>query len=142
LCLIIDEAVPVSPLGLAILIFAPTVSFLAELGLSRTREYHADLAATRLTGNPLGLARALHKLEYRQRSMLAAILGLGVEIRLPEALRTHPPTRERVARLLELAAKAPPGRGPPSGATFSAQLPSVRGPYSRRDNVRWSVMMM
>jgi len=142
LSLIFDEAVPVSPLGLAILIFAPTVSYLAELGLSRTREYDADLAAARLTGNPLGLARALYKLEYHQRSMLSALLGFGVDLRLPEALRTHPPTRERVARLLELARKVPVRRGLPPGAGVSAGAPRVRGPYSAADNVRWSVMMM
>ena len=49
-----------------VLIFAPNVMTLLQLALSRTREFNADLGATRLTGDPLGLASALGKLE-RQR---------------------------------------------------------------------------
>ena len=41
-----------------ILILAPSMSALAQLGLSRTREYDADLNAAQVTRDPEGLARA------------------------------------------------------------------------------------
>lgn len=47
----------------ALLIFAPTLMALVQLGLSRTREYDADRAAADLTGDPEGLIRALGKLD-------------------------------------------------------------------------------
>ena len=38
--------------AILILILAPSLNALAQLGLSRTREYDADLNAARLTGDP------------------------------------------------------------------------------------------
>ena len=63
-----------------ILIFAPTLTTLAQLGLSRTREYDADLNAIRLTGDPVGLARALVKIEKIQGSWLERLLLPGRKI--------------------------------------------------------------
>ena len=53
-------------LAIVLLIFAPTISGLLQLALSRTREFDADVGAIELTGDPRGLASALAKLE-RQR---------------------------------------------------------------------------
>lgn len=85
-----------------ILLLAPTASSLAQLGLSRVREYEADLSAATLTGDPDGLARALLKTEQLQQLSWRRLLIPGA--RLPEhpLLRSHPPTRERVRRLQEL----------------------------------------
>jgi heat shock protein HtpX len=83
-----------------ILIFAPQVSSLAQLGLSRVREYSADLEAVRLTGDPEGLASALQKIDRAVGGFMQRILG-NYRM-LPDWLRTHPPTRERVQRLLAL----------------------------------------
>jgi heat shock protein HtpX len=85
-----------------ILILAPTLSALAQLGLSRTRELNADLNAVRLTGDPKSLARALVKIEQTQGPFWERILLPGRRIPEPSMLRTHPPTEERVRRLLEL----------------------------------------
>ncbi len=93
--------------AILILIFAPNLSALAQLGLSRTREYDADLNAARLTGDPEGLARALVKIERRQGSFLERIFLPGRRIPDPSLLRTHPPTEERVRRLMELRQPAP-----------------------------------
>lgn len=60
-----------------LLIIAPLVSALAQLALSRTREYAADLSAARLTGDPRGLAAALAKIEQAQGARSLAV--------------THPP---------------------------------------------------
>jgi len=50
--LLMFSNVGISWFAILILIFAPSISALAQLGLSRTREYHADLNAVRLTGDP------------------------------------------------------------------------------------------
>ncbi len=85
-----------------VLLFAPQISALAQLGLSRVREYDADLNAAILTGDPEGLARALVKLERSQNSLWRRVFMPGYRIPEPSLLRTHPPTEERVKRLLEL----------------------------------------
>lgn len=85
-----------------ILILAPNISALAQLGLSRTREYHADLNAVQLTGNPRSLASALMKIEQVQGSWVERLILPGRNIPDPSLLRTHPPTEERVRRLMEL----------------------------------------
>ncbi len=105
--------------AILILIFAPNLSALAQLGLSRTREYAADLNAAMLTGDPEGLARALIRIERKQGSFLEQIMLPGRHTPEPSLLRTHPPTGERVRRLREL--QLPPGRGtlgPPVQASF------------------------
>jgi len=87
-----------------LLVFSPTVMALLQLALSRSREFDADLGAVRLTGDPEGLAAALVKLERRTGRFWEEILLPGPRIPEPSLLRTHPPTRERVARLRALGA--------------------------------------
>jgi heat shock protein HtpX len=87
---------------IALLLFAPTLAGLLQLGLSRTREYDADLEAAALTGDPRGLASALTKLERFQGGLLETLFLPGRRVPDPSLLRTHPPTRERIARLLSL----------------------------------------
>ena len=88
--------------AILVLIFAPTLSVLAQLGLSRTREYDADLNAAQLTGDPEGLARALVKIERVQGSWLEKLFLPGRGVPEPSSLRTHPHTEDRVRRLMEL----------------------------------------
>lgn len=85
-----------------LLVLAPTLSALMQLALSRTREYDADLEAAKLTGDPRGLASALVKLEKMQGGFFERIFLPGRRVPQPSLLRTHPPTEERVQRLLEL----------------------------------------
>ncbi len=85
-------------LALVLLIFAPTISGLLQLALSRTREFDADIGAIELTGDPRGLAAALEKLE-RQRSNWMARLFMA---RAPGWLLTHPSTAERIRRLMQI----------------------------------------
>ena len=87
-----------------LLIFAPTLMALVQLGLSRTREYDADRAAAELTGDPEGLVRALVKLERRVGRFWEEILLPGRRIPEPSLLRTHPPTESRIRRLRDLVA--------------------------------------
>ncbi len=89
-----------------LLLFSPHLAVLAQLGLSRTREYDADLNAALLTGDPLGLAQALAHIEQASRGWLA-VLFPGWGNPEPSWLRTHPPTAERIRRLKALAPAAP-----------------------------------
>jgi len=57
--LVLVGAATISWWAILLLIFAPNLSALAQLALSRTREYDADLNAVRLTGDPQGLISAL-----------------------------------------------------------------------------------
>ncbi|MEW8015003.1 MAG: zinc metalloprotease HtpX [Candidatus Sedimenticola endophacoides] len=100
--LILFSQVTISWWAILLLIFAPNLSALAQLALSRTREYDADLNAARLTGNPDGLARALAKIERVQGSWLERLFLPGRRVPEPSLLRTHPETEERIARLMTL----------------------------------------
>ena len=94
----------ISLLALLLLYLAPTIGSLLQLGLSRTREYDADLEGVELTGDPRGLATALEKLERYQGSFWEDLMFPvpGRRIPQPSLLRSHPPTEERIARLLAL----------------------------------------
>jgi heat shock protein HtpX len=85
-----------------VLILAPVLMTLLQLALSRAREFDADLGAAHLTGDPLGLASALSALERRSFSFWQVLFPLARE---PDRLllRTHPATRDRIARLEALA---------------------------------------
>jgi heat shock protein HtpX len=95
---------------LPLLMFAPQLTVLLQLALSRSREFDADLDAAGLTGDPAGLASALVKLERHQRGLWERILLPGHRLPEPSLLRSHPPTEERIARLAALSgAAAEPG---------------------------------
>lgn len=100
--LLLMSEVTINWFAIFVLIFAPGLSALAQLGLSRMREYDADLNAVRLTGDPQGLARALIKIERVQDAWFERLFLPGRRLPEPSLLRTHPATEERVARLLEL----------------------------------------
>jgi heat shock protein HtpX len=94
------EALPWWPILL--LLAAPTIGALLQLGLSRNREFEADLTAASLTGDPRGLALALDKLEQARQGLFERILLPGRREAQPSLLRTHPATEERIERLLAL----------------------------------------
>lgn len=92
--------------GLLLLALSPQLAQLAQLGLSRVREFDADHTAARLTGDPKGLASALAKIERISRSWRNWLMpGWGNPE--PSWLRTHPATEARIARLLELVPPEP-----------------------------------
>jgi heat shock protein HtpX len=99
---------PVPLITLIVLITAPVLGSLLQLALSRAREFDADLEAATLTRDPAGLAAALAKLDRLQGRYWEEILLPGRRMPEPSLLRTHPPTDERVERLLSLYAEAEP----------------------------------
>lgn len=100
--LLLVGEVTISWVAILLLILAPGLSGVLQLALSRTREYTADLGAVHLTGDPRGLASALHRLEQLNRGILSRLFRGAGRIPIPNFLRTHPDTDERVRRLLRL----------------------------------------
>lgn len=101
LALFSNTDIPLVPILL--LIFAPAVSMLLQFALSRTREFDADLGAAALTGDPMGLASALKKMDHFEKSIWNLVFLPGRRNPQPSLLRTHPHTKERLERLAALA---------------------------------------
>jgi heat shock protein HtpX len=109
-----------SPLGaigaLLSLIVAPIAAMLIRLAISRTREFGADETGAETTGRPMVLASALEKISIGTAKIpmnvnpataqlfidnpMKALRGGGGMMRL---LSTHPPTEERIDRLMKMA---------------------------------------
>ncbi len=85
-----------------VLLMAPLASVMLQLGLSRSREYAADLGAIELTEDPDGLASALQKIDNIGKSYLQQVLPVPRQ-RNSSVFRTHPPTAKRVERLHALS---------------------------------------
>jgi heat shock protein HtpX len=117
---------PVPWAAIGILYFAPTLSSLLQLALSRSREYDADLGGATLTGDPQGLASALRKLERYQGRFWEDFTMPGRRIPLPSVLRTHPDTSRRIARLMELSMASAPLPVPEMAGPWGIASPSPR----------------
>jgi len=89
--------------AILVLIFAPLLTVLLQLALSRTREFDADLGAADLSGDPQSLALALAKMERYEGNLLTRIFLPGHREPHPSVLRTHPQTEERIKRLMSLS---------------------------------------
>ncbi len=96
--LLLFAGAPVPWSVFALLLVAPWAVRLLVAALSRARELAADATAAELTGDPVALASALERIERAAAPWW--MRWFAAEI--PVALRTHPPTHDRVARLLEL----------------------------------------
>jgi heat shock protein HtpX len=104
---------PLAMLALALL--APLAATLIQLAISRTREFDADSGGARLTGDPMALASALAKLERgtaarplapTQRLENVSHMMIANPFRgggMAKMFATHPPMRERIARLEAMA---------------------------------------
>ncbi len=98
---------------LLVALLAPLAARMIAMAVSRTREYEADRSGAEFTRNPLALARALEKLEAHQHPTRLATEGTAhlfiVDPRLSKLneredkvanlFATHPPIRQRIARL-------------------------------------------
>lgn len=99
--LIMFTELEINWLPLLVMVFAPLISDLIQLGLSRVREYDADLGSAVLLGDAKPLASALTKMEHYRHNYFGGLFIPVQRIPEPSLLRTHPPTQERVKRLLE-----------------------------------------
>ena len=118
-----------------VLIALPVVVTLLQLALSRAREFDADLAAARLTGDPEGLACALELLDAATGQIWERILVPRTRLPDPLLLRSHPATAERAQRLRALE----PGdrwhvvgrAAPPAGYPEATARPRPPSPLMR-----------
>ena len=102
---------------IAAIIVAPLVAQMLAMMVSRKREYLADASGAELTRNPLGLARALEKIDSAVEPTRAINSGsahlciadpLGRQVNLREGFwsdlfASHPPMPARIAALKEMA---------------------------------------
>ena len=95
---------------LATIIVAPLAAMLIQAAISRSREFAADRGAAEIVGNPVGLVDALRKIEAAaKRVPLDAnpatahmfIIKPFSRASLTSLFSTHPPTAQRVERLLQ-----------------------------------------
>ena len=104
-------------LWLAAIVLAPLLAQLLAMMVSRGREYLADAAGAELTRNPMGLARALEKIDAavaptrtinHGSAHLCIADPLGRRMNLKEGFvsdlfASHPPMAARIAALKEMA---------------------------------------
>ncbi|MEP7160381.1 MAG: zinc metalloprotease HtpX [Dermatophilaceae bacterium] len=108
-----DRPNPIAMIALSLL--APIAASVIQMAISRTREYDADEDGAKLTGDPLALASALHKLQYGtaraplppdQDLVNSSHLMIANPFRVQDVSRffsTHPPMTDRIARLEQMA---------------------------------------
>ena len=102
--------------ALVLAILAPLVARLLYFACSRQREYLADASAAQFTRYPAGLANALRKIALQQDPKKIPVNRVVAPMYAINPLAaagsfsvfgTHPPTEERIRRLLEMQGAAP-----------------------------------
>jgi len=99
--------------GILAMILAPLLAALIQAAISRQREYLADATGALTTRHPEALASALEKLgQYgrplKKQQVSMAHLWMADPIQpgvIDRMFQTHPPIKDRVARLLENKAR-------------------------------------
>jgi heat shock protein HtpX len=106
----------IAVLALVLALLSPFIAQLIQLSISRRREFLADAAATAMTKNPSGLAKALHKISSDTEPLEAANKATahlyisdplkntkGAIHAFAKLFNTHPPVEERIAALMKIA---------------------------------------
>ena len=111
-----SEGRPSNPIAtILVAILAPLAASLIQMAISRAREYEADRGGAEICGDPEALASALDKIhryasgqqfnavehhpETAQMMIMNPLSGGGIS----GLFSTHPPTDDRVSRLMEMA---------------------------------------
>jgi len=144
-----------SPFGvigtILLMILGPIAAMVVQMAISRSREYEADAEGARICGDPAWLANGLTQLErYKQGRVNQTaeanpatahmfIINPLSGFRIDGLFSTHPPTEERIARLMAMrggGGMAVPQQGnwgPPAsvGGSPWGQKPARRNPWAR-----------
>jgi heat shock protein HtpX len=111
-----SEGRPSNPIAsILVALLAPLAASLIQMAISQAREYEADRGGAEICNDPEALAMALDKIhqvasgrhfdaverhpETAQMMIMSPLSGGG----LAGLFSTHPPTDDRVARLMEMA---------------------------------------
>ena len=103
-----DEGSPMGYLLIVIVaILSPIIAALAQMAVSREREYLADASAVNITRYPEGMIEALKKLQshsqpMKSQNIAAASMYINDPLRkgfFNNLLSTHPPIEKRIERL-------------------------------------------
>lgn len=102
--------------SMLIAMIMPVAASIIHMGISRSREYYADESGAHTCKDPLALASALKKLDasIKQEGLIpqnaAQVAAASLYIVYPFApgafgnlFSTHPPMRDRIARLMQMA---------------------------------------
>ena len=129
-----DRNSPLGPLGgILLIILAPLAAMIVQLAVSRTREYEADRGGAEISGEPMSLASALHKIsgaahripnEAAEANPAMAHLFIVNPLsgqRMDNLFSSHPATENRVAELQKMAAEM--------GTPETFQNATARGPW-------------
>ena len=95
-------------------IVAPIAAMMIQFAISRQNEFQADRTGAEISGNAMGLASALQKMDAYSRRIPMQVNPAGASLAIVNPLAgqkmafsslfsTHPPTEERIERLKELA---------------------------------------
>ncbi|MFP4125271.1 MAG: zinc metalloprotease HtpX [Alphaproteobacteria bacterium] len=113
-------------IAIAVMILAPLAAAIVQMAISRAREYEADRVGAEIARDPAALANALKRIEAiahtggrqgrgvvyetAERNPATAhmfIINPLAGINADNLFRTHPPTAERIRRLMEMTANGP-----------------------------------
>lgn len=127
--------------AILVMLLAPLAAALVQMAISRTREYSADRDGAAICGNPGWLASALRKIERLAKgrpnptaesnpaTAHMFIINPLIKGGIDNLFRTHPPTEERVRRLLEMGGGTKSSRR--SSPTANPQTKRRRGSVPR-----------
>ncbi|MCR0984585.1 zinc metalloprotease HtpX [Roseomonas populi] len=135
-----DRNNPLGGIGVLLaIVVAPLAAMVVQMAVSRSREYEADRVGAMIAGGPIGLARALQRLEAGRHAIpngaaeanpgtahlfiVNPLSGRGMD----SLFSTHPSTENRVRALLEMAGGMPMG-GTPGGFMGGSPGGSPGGP--------------
>jgi heat shock protein HtpX len=135
---------PFGPIGIILLmIIGPLAAMIVQMAISRSREYEADRMGAEICGDPRWLASGLSRLEQYKQGRVNEIAEANPAtahmfiinplsgMRMDSLFTTHPPTEERIRRLLAMAPPAPTPRSTGWGAAPAAR-PAAASPWGNR----------
>lgn len=122
--------------GIIAMILAPMAAMMVQMAISRAREYEADATGAQISGKPRALASALSRIaqaagrsvnlpaEKNPAAAAMFIINPLHAMRADRLFTTHPPTEERIARLMAMDGTAPRG---PAPAAAPSRIPRAGG---------------